>query len=77
MTKPSLTRTRIQQIDDLTTEMLDWVAGRRSHLNEYVQVETGYDRQQTLAYCAIADAQEVVKLSAAIQALTTRWVAVR
>lgn len=55
------------EIDRLTDEMREWVSGLRSHWNTFA--ELGPDRSTTMANCAIADAQEVVALSAAIQAL--------
>lgn len=57
-----------ESIAELTAEMLDWVAGRRSHWNEYNLSEEG-SANQAQALCAQHDASEVVKLSAAIQAL--------
>jgi hypothetical protein len=49
---------------------MDWVEGRRSHTNEFMSVENGPEhRVETLRDIAVADAAEVQKLAAAIQAL--------
>lgn len=57
----------------LEAEMLEWATGRRSHLNEFMSVEGDpADRAQTLILVAQADAAEVTRLSAAIQALRSR-----
>lgn len=50
---------------------LEWTSGRRSYINDFMRVEGGAEaenRTQTLAHCAIADAQEVVKWAAIAQA---------
>jgi hypothetical protein len=46
--------------------MEDWIEGRRSFTNQFIGM-TG-DRAVELAQCAVADAQEVVKHAAAVQA---------
>lgn len=46
-------------IERLTLEMMNWIEGRKSWTNSIPDP----------AQCAIVDAMEVVKLSAAIQAL--------
>jgi hypothetical protein len=58
-----------ERIKALQTEMLEWVDGRRSTWNQFCGL-TG-NRAEEIAQCAIADAHEVVKLSAAIVALRT------
>lgn len=47
--------------------MMQWARGERSHWNEFNRIAG--DPATVVAMCAVADAQEVVKLSAAIQAL--------
>ena len=47
--------------------MMQWVRGERSHWNDFAGMDG--DHATVRAMCAVADAQEVVKLSAAIQAL--------
>lgn len=56
---------------------LDWAEGRLSHINTFMEVEgrssslgvEGDERQRTLAWCEMADAQEVVKWAALAQVL--------
>ena len=55
------------RIGELVAEMDDWVTGRRSRWNTFCS-GSPERRTEQMAHCAIADAQEVVRLSAAIQA---------
>jgi len=57
---------RLQRIGKLRAEMTEWVEGRRSWTNT-IRSTTGDPAWET-ALIAQADAAEVVKLSAAIQA---------
>jgi hypothetical protein len=60
---------RLAAIQELEKEMLEWTSGRRSHINTFMQVEWDQSkRTDTLVAVALADAAEVQKLSAAIQA---------
>jgi hypothetical protein len=61
---------RQRKIAELTAEMLDWAEGRKSHWNEVLTACPDPERRtEAFATCAGADAAEVQKLSAAIQAL--------
>lgn len=53
---------------ELVAEMMEWVRGERTHWNTVCN--TSDDRSSELQTCAVMDAQEVVKLSAAIVALS-------
>jgi len=60
---------RLSAIRELEKEMLEWVEGRRSHVNDFMRVEWDQSkRTDTLVAVAQADAAEVQKLSAAIVA---------
>lgn len=59
---------RLQRINELRTEMQEWVEGRRSHTNLIRSVEDDLPQPQILVAIMQADAAEVVKLGAAIQA---------
>jgi hypothetical protein len=61
--------TNVERIERLTAEMMEWVEGRRSWWNQHASSAGGDSQRLALATCAVVDAQEVVKLSAAIQAL--------
>jgi hypothetical protein len=54
-------------IERLAAEMSEWATGRRSHINEFMSLEEG-SRQETLVNVALADAAEVDRLRAAIEA---------
>lgn len=54
--------------DELTAEMMEWVRGERSHWNSVGN--TSDNRLFELQTCAVMDAQEVVKIAAAINALS-------
>lgn len=60
---------RLNRINELRAEMTEWVEGRRSHTN-LIRGTTDNPATET-AMIAQADAAEVQKLSAAIQAEAT------
>lgn len=58
-------------IDQLNTDMLAWTTGNISHTNEFLSINPDSERRtEVLAHIAQADAAEVVRLSAALQAYT-------
>lgn len=60
------------RLAELYDELEAWTTGHKSHTNEFMSVEDGpAQRTRTLMHIAQADAAEVAKLSAAIQALVT------
>lgn len=72
MTSSDLTREGpdLTELRRLEAELADWAVGRRSHTNEFMAVEAGSEhRVATLRDIAVADAAEVVRLSAAVAAL--------
>lgn len=59
---------RLRKINELKTEMDDWVAGRKSWTNLIRGQSTTQDNAYETVLIAQADAAEVQKISAAIQA---------
>ena len=57
-----------EQLAHHTAEMLDWASGRKSYNNTFIGLHG--DRSWELAMCAAADAAEVAKHSAVVQALS-------
>lgn len=64
----AITEARDREIKALEEEMKEWVKGKRSHWNYYITTKQD-DPADASVLCSIADACEVIKLSAAIQAL--------
>lgn len=54
-------------------EAWDWIMGRRSHLNEFLTIDSrAENRTLVLAHVAMADAAEATRALAVIQAMRSR-----